>query len=1113
MVNRVNLILSPNTLEPRLSYTFRLLATSSAGTSYAEITIKTESPPKSATLTSNPSSGVALETEFELEVSGALDSVQDSPFLYQFGIVTDSDVQSVEVTIPLESIQWISAIQSSPTFTSALPSGDERNNFTLVVCVRVFDRKGVYSDFLSRITVLQNTLSSDFYSSRISHLQSELAATKEWSSVVSQLTAYLFEFSKQTSTSSVQVLKEQSLHLFLDIFDNYLPSSSAHYIMASSIFSLITSNQGITDPNLQRRLSERSLLIAEWFKNETTVTPSFTSIPTLASGQPLFLQSGYQVLEKELLSTAAAAALLSPWINLVETNVMDAQVTEMFIRGTEMVSNVLCQQSSTGEKASFVSSSLVDVYVISSPPLGTFNVSKHLVNFGSSAMEVYQSQACQGRGVACSEACVVGISFQSDLIHSSQMLQLSNTAQQMIIHEIEGSDPLRGELISNVVSLSISIPSQDLYLAIQNLDDAIHILIPVSHPLPNNDSLLLCLYREVGGASGYGNYDWLLDYTSPPPIVEVESVQYYSCPFHHLSEFAIGILPPPVITDPPPTDTSQPPPTTDTTIATTARVTEESTEPPVSRESTGSPAGAIATVVVVVLLMGVVVGVVIFILCVWWKKKKRKMKILPDDSENKEEPVPVELLNAEPLTPAESKITMDIIQCLEEGKRTRLGKMKVLPSIRLRELRFEIIENFPNLKNKPFYFLTRQLCDIEPTTEQQQFVSIVFGNKPIFIREVTVDNMQTKKHFCVCGNAAQFECSNCSSQGYCCQECQTRHWVDRHQKECSRLSEKKRRSDVLYNRQNTSLPFTQSLSPISESPQRAPMGLPSPTSPVVAAPGDWKRNVPQQNLFPPRTRSISVPGRNVTTLASLAKQTSVQQLGQPPMQAPPKPHLSLGALKGVPLSGNYSHLSRSSSVQRPYDTRPSLTRMSIVRNPTSLPLVSPQSPVATNDNRPSLTRMSTITRNPTSLPLVSPQSPVATNIPSTGRLSVQSPLESTPQDPFFIRPPVRKTPIGLPAPVRQLSIQSVGSADFAMSPQSPRSDPILEVDEGGSRGSEDGSGSGEESVRLRTSSGSRPPSLAVKRKKSRAVESSSSSSSSESSEESSEENKVTKDDN
>ena len=1072
-VNRVNLVLSPGTLDPNLDYMFRLMATNDAGSSSAEVTIKVDAPPILATLTATPTSGVALETEFELTVIGALDIFPDSPFLYQFGIIKYTGAS-------MSSVQWVSGIQASPSFRTILPAGDEERGFEVSMLVRVFDRKGGYSDVQSVLTVRPNAdLSEGFYSDRLTQLRVSLVSSKDWSNVVSTLVAYLTEINSNSSLSSSQNLKEQVLAIFLNLFDTYLTPNSQHYLLASSVFSLLTAEQGIPDLRLQGEIARRLEDIASWFRNVTAIRPSLFSVPIQPSGQPLSLRSSYPVPEREPLSSSQdVVTLLSPWFNIVRTGTSDLQIAERFVMATEVLTNVLCQQSSTGEAASFIDTSFVDVFAVSAPPYGLVNLGGHLVNFGSSVLDIYRSVACGREGVACSETCITGITFPSDLSLQQQgsevtpVLRLSPDTHQKVSNEIEGSSPAEIQLFSSIVSISLSVPSGDSYLSVQDLNTFIDVLIPVPRPLPDNSSIPLCLYREVGGASGYGNYEWLLDNTTTPSLLRLNEIDYYVCSFTHLSEFAIGLLPPPVITDPPPTAPPTPPLTTPPRP--TTPTTRPTTPPPVVTEPVSTPVGAIAAVLIIVIIIVVVVVVIIIILVVW-RKKKRTLKIAPDESTEEEKPT-AELIRAGPLTPAESKVLMDIIQCLEEGKRTRLGKMNILPSIRLRELRYEITDHFPSLKNKPFYFLTRQLCDIDPTTEQQQFVSIVYGEKPIFMREVLTDNLQTKKHFCVCGNAAQFECSNCSSQGYCSEECQHSHWAEKHQKECSRLSERRRRSDVLYNRQNTSAPYALSLSPISEGPPGAPMGVASSSVAATATtPTNWKGFMsqrktstsgpsPQPVLFPPRARALSVPAKDVTTLGSLAKRLSV------PSQTP-------GAGGAAPPI----------STTQPRPTLGPLRRLSF-----------PQG--EEQQQRPSVSRLSSTLGPPGPL---SPLSPTSQG-PSEPRSYLQSPLQTTPTHTFFTpRPhPQVSGAAKIPAPpARHLSITSVGSADFAISPQpiSPIAlEPHLESDEDDYESSSSGSGSDSEGEGPRASSGSRPPSLAVRRRDSNRVSSSSSSSSSSS---------------
>ena len=113
---------------------------------------------------------------------------------------------------------------------------------------------------------------------------------------------------------------------------------------------------------------------------------------------------------------------------------------------------------------------------------------------------------------------------------------------------------------------------------------------------------------------------------------------------------------------------------------------------------------------------------------VWRNKRREKLQSAPMEAPKEEKKEPkAKLVKAGPLAPEESKIPMQIIMCKGDGKeRSCVGIMNVLPSIRLRELRYRLSDNFPSLKEKRLYFLSRQLCDIEPAAEQQQFVSLVF---------------------------------------------------------------------------------------------------------------------------------------------------------------------------------------------------------------------------------------------------------------------------------------------------------------------------------------------------------------------------------------------------
>ena len=843
--SRTNLVILPNTLVPGLMYTFRLTAVNRDGESaYAQISIVANSPPQLAHLQTTPTSGVALDTVFKLAVSGAVDEPMDTPLLYQFGFVKVGARLNTTGPLPDSDVQWVSGVQVSTSISTVLPSGDPVLNYTLTLIVRVFDRDDSFTDALVDVMVEPNSESSSavqYYSGLLTDLQRSLTASKEWSEALSQLTSIITEMNKDERVRSATNLKQRSLRLFLEIFNSHLPPATSHYSLSASLLEQITSNGGITSTSDQDIIISAVNVIVEWFRSESMLTQTATApVPRQVSGEPLLLRTNYQSSAPPMLSETIAATLINVYINMMEGS-SSTDVGENFVQTLEKLGEVFCQESTTGKKASTISTRAAQLFVKTSVPSGLFNISGILVDFMDSVSNVYQSAACSSMTVPCMETCFSGVMFSnsSGLLMSSTAadsagnLLLDVPSQQKLVAEIEGSDPHGIKLFSDVVSVKVSIPVQRTYLQIQNLNSPIQILIPVLNPIPQLESRPLCLYRELGGSGGFDpeHYQWKLDVTAPPESTMIGPRMYYLCEFNHLSEFAIGLLPPPVITEPPPTTT--PPPTMPPTTIATTTVRQTTSAPSVER--TDLPAAAVVIPFLLILIIVAVIVVLIIVFLVWRKKRRGKLKIVPADPPKMEEEPKAKLVKAGPLTPEESKIPMQIILCKEDGKeRSRIGTLNVLPSIRLRELRYQLSDNFPSLKEKSFYFLTRQLCDIEPAAEQQQFVSLVFGDKPIFVREVGAETEQTRKHFCICGNAAVFECSNCSSQGYCSPECQVKHWTEQHQKECTKLSERRKRSDILQRRQSVGEEPQRRVGIVAASPLSPTMPM-TPTGPSFAA--------------------------------------------------------------------------------------------------------------------------------------------------------------------------------------------------------------------------------------------------------------------------------------
>ena len=1058
-ISRVNLVLKPNVLIPGERYTFRLSATNSEGTAYSQILVSADPPPQYAMILAEPLSGLALETNFVFTISGAIDYTTDSPFLYQFGLIEE---QSSETSNSDQNVKWISGVQTSNSINTVLPSGNSTTNYSVDIRGRIFDRKGGYSDVQTQIAVRPNMVTGVFYSTVLTDIKATFDSNKDWATALSRLMATVLDINRNTGVVPSQTLKDEALDIFINIFNEHLPATQSHYALAASILDQITRNRGITGISNQRRIAEALTTVVNWFKSQTAIQATSTEAPTLRYGEPLVLQSTYEAIPQDLLTTTIAQSILSSWVNMLQSQTTTT-VAQTFVQNTESISYTLCQQRILGENATVIP--LADLYVKSAPPVGAFNISSNLVDFGSSLLPVYRLQACTNRNTACSETCFQGIRYRSDFLADpdTQTIQLSTATMERLLSEIEGSDPSSVILLSDVTSVVISVPSMNSFLEVRNLGTPIQVLVQKRQPVPNDGSRVLCLYRPVGGNNGFDSFEWQLDTLTEPVIITVNSTEYFVCEFTHLSEFAVGLLAPPVITQAPILTTStsqiQPSSSSHTAVGTTSIVTQESpTQPFTMVPVSGFPAAAVAIPLILIIVV-VIVAAFAVVLCLMWKKKRqKKVKISPEERPESTESSTnrkAKLIKAGPLTPEESKVPMDIIQLLDSGERTVVGTMNVLPSIRLRELRYELGDHFGAFKNKPFYFLDRQLYEIEPAAEQQQFVSLVFGDKPIYIRKVTNSNEQIRHHFCICGNAAQFECSNCSSQGYCSTECQFKDWSEQHQKECSRLSEKRRRSEILLRRQSSII------SP-DESPRRATIVGPPSVETQATSPTDWKSFL---------TSSKSMRQQSMDLTASIPRASVVQQdtprttLGQIAAQSPPSTTQE-GAVGQRETPVDMS--------KRPIVKVPSVGAYSVSKR--QLPPLSRQ---------PSIPRMSGLSQYQTP-----PRGAFASPIPS---MTPASPLYSTTAHPLFIKPDLRHIARATFSPGRQLSIHSVGSDDLMLAslnrPRDIRNEPLLESDEDNYESSTE-SESQLETPRTNTQetrtpsvrTGPRPPSLTVRKR-------------------------------
>jgi len=115
----------------------------------------------------------------------------------------------------------------------------------------------------TRITVNPSMTTSGFYSGILADTRATLDYNKDWAAALSSLMATVLDININTNLAS-QILKEEALDIFIDVFSNHLPATQTHYALAASLLEQITSNNGITGATNQRRVTEVLATIVDW---------------------------------------------------------------------------------------------------------------------------------------------------------------------------------------------------------------------------------------------------------------------------------------------------------------------------------------------------------------------------------------------------------------------------------------------------------------------------------------------------------------------------------------------------------------------------------------------------------------------------------------------------------------------------------------------------------------------------------------------------------------------------------------------------------------------------------------------------------------------------------
>ena len=1083
--NRVNLILRSHSLEPGLFYTFKLTATNSTNTISTSVTVLTGSPPIVHQVTVSPSTGVELVTPFTVRVNWTNDNINDQPLYYQYGVMRDG------------AIYWLTGLTSTNERSLNLPSGVN------TLYVRVYDNKG--SEYTtSQFNVSVSASSSVNHESLLTDLQSRLADTKDWSQVMSRFVSMLLSID-DTNTLNPDI----SVSIYSSMISDYSVLVSPQYR------SMMISTMKLINMKFQLSSSQKIILL--------------NSLDAILNSALRDVDSNFISTdsESEVDSNGLPLILTSDRINLppitssVSTDDIDTIVNELFSYSTTpslagrlrslllKLSSIICQESHLGgAPVNVTSQSPAGRYILTKTlPFGAHHISSDIIfDLSDSLKSSYDDQCDDTQSHACTDFCVQFVSMASDHFTDSDFISLTSESRDRIMTSIEGVDPDSVKLHSNIINMNLFTATQSPPLSLSSSSTPLQFYV-LARSIDDPSSVPVCMYRDTRNAN---NNLWTISSLSPPNTVLLSSSLYYKCEYTHLTEYAIGLLPPPVI------------------MASSSMILSPSPSPiassplPTSAVPTQTPSVTVLTVSdipaivssVVVVLLFIIIGtlLVIGILFLLYKKKRirRKVLVAPMDEENQpiqqglveekeEKKTEPQVVTADvEIKKKEKGMTLGVIE-LKGEERQLLGSVTVLHTMRLRELRTLLLQTFPNtLRNKSFYLCTKELSDIDPASEQQQFVNIVYNNI-VYIREVTEVSEQTKRQFCVCGSAAQFECSGCGVRGYCSQDCQTKDWNKEggHQKECQRAAEKIQRTDILIRRQASVLqgiPEERDGEEVPQTSQRNWKGFLSESRKFSTM------TLPSVSALPP-VNTGGGAGEKRESYTELRNQID-STLMTPVSARPPLPRLT--------STGNIS-VGRLASGQTPSPglrATQSQQRQQLIKQGSFTAggrhtSISPQQPLAPLSIQSPLTSRPSI--GSIGLPPVSPTGgqfqwgtlpphPTAgtqATVDNDNSLFSRPVLPSRTQDLPPSRPPLR----------RDISISSVGSVDLNTSvnisasgrggvgirqQQLPQERSTLREEE--EEESESSSESDEEGE-MRSDEGSRPPSLAVRRRHSSRQES------------------------
>ena len=614
-VNRVDLVIAPETLLPGVRYLFELTAISGGAREVARIEVEVDAPPLVQEVRVDPPTGEPLNTLFTISTAGQNVESKNLPLMYRYGIQNGS------------SIFWLSGVIPSPSLETILPSLSVSQSSSLQVVVQVRDSVRNVPNLSTVVELAPPSINAE----AVDQIRMRYAQNGNWIEALASLGSYLYSHSAMgisLDNDTVGVVTD----LLFNISAVSLVDTPTHHQLVAQYLSVITlSTDSLSEPMAE----DIARLISQTLMEHT--------FETIAAPTPVDLGLAVDVLNFGTLSGAQES---SPSTDEISQNLVAIEqlikmfpssiyLRELYPQLLDTVSSGACSLLSIGEEDSFLSTPNTQLSVRKISPShlggGTFKPCRSdeacsSVGVGQSFSSSLREQICNstvGRTLQlCEEVCLQGNQQMTD---SEDNFELAEASKMRILANISRSVPDSVRPVSDIFSFSVPILSANGngYAMLPNLDTPINVSFPLMGTFPSNDSELLCLYRQRGGGGSYANEKWLLDTTVSPNVEEIDGVTRALCQYNHLTEFVCGVvLISPIPSSSPVIMSSTPLPST--SMATTSPTPSVVAPPPGGAVVNPAAYGVPIVLVLIAAAVVVVICVVIFFV---WRNKKRRAKV------------------------------------------------------------------------------------------------------------------------------------------------------------------------------------------------------------------------------------------------------------------------------------------------------------------------------------------------------------------------------------------------------------------------------------------------------------------------------------------------------